>query len=598
MGAAAAARLPRLWLLLLIAAPHPHSTTLTPPEPPPCPCAEGCRPLSPQPRHVDEVVAFPTANNSSQWRSWDWEKITAVAPFGGHLPQSPDEQQMYCHAHARGVRVLGWTSCGPTLCCAVDEFYGWLVTKDRTKLNRTKDRDGFFTLNRTLVSAWAQSTAECIARAGLDGVLLDLEDVGGHQWPGVDSMGAIAFGVCELRRWLNQTVPGSLVAWTTEDSRLADYGAIAEAGCVDFYLEMEYGDAREMSAVENTISCYLNSSTPGIPGCDGDGFGVPPQHAGLMLSWSGCDYECEHSGCSAVKPWKKGDPRVPFPWGSDDARPACLNSDASPWIGEVFQYLSPNRTGATSYNATAQLKSFEWSAADGSRHSITYDDEDTLGVKYGLVKSAGMRAIGMWGADTLHGSELAARIWSGVPTPRKDPRWSDVSRALKADDGAGPMTKRARMVAMLGSRLKSTGSTPHDPTRPPPVRAREAVGQCPADIAAAVETTGFVPVRSFQNATATDDAPAVRAAINATKACPGTVFFSPGASYKLRSTVVIGHGDGPLALQGGGTSSAGLTQTPPAATVDGPGPGDFPKGGNSGPAFIVTQTQDVHFANL
>ena len=31
------------------------------------------------------------------------------------------------------------------------------------------------------------------------------------------------------------------MVWTTEDSRLADYKAIAEAGCVDFYLEMEYG---------------------------------------------------------------------------------------------------------------------------------------------------------------------------------------------------------------------------------------------------------------------------------------------------------------------------------------------------------------------
>jgi hypothetical protein len=31
------------------------------------------------------------------------------------------------------------------------------------------------------------------------------------------------------------------IVWTTEDSRLADYKAIAEAGCVDFYLEMEYG---------------------------------------------------------------------------------------------------------------------------------------------------------------------------------------------------------------------------------------------------------------------------------------------------------------------------------------------------------------------
>jgi hypothetical protein len=188
------------------------------------------------------VVAFPIAiDNGSQWRNYDWSKITALAPFGSPGVTGPTDQQMYCAAHRNGVRVLSWTDCGPTLCCPVSELYRWLGSKDRTKLNSTKNSNGFFTLNRTLVSSWAQTTASCIAKAGLDGVLLDMEDVGGHQWPGVDSMDAIQFGVCQLRKFLNETIPGSLIVWTTEDSRLADYKAIAEAGCVDFYLEMEYG---------------------------------------------------------------------------------------------------------------------------------------------------------------------------------------------------------------------------------------------------------------------------------------------------------------------------------------------------------------------
>jgi hypothetical protein len=59
-----------------------------------CPCPEGCRPLLPQPSHIDEVVAFPTIRNGSQWRHYDWKKVTAVAPFDGQMPQEASEQEI------------------------------------------------------------------------------------------------------------------------------------------------------------------------------------------------------------------------------------------------------------------------------------------------------------------------------------------------------------------------------------------------------------------------------------------------------------------------------------------------------------------------
>ena len=342
------------WTLSCSLASHSHTA---------CPCElhQGCRPLSPQPAHSDEVVAFPIhIGNGSQWRNYDWHKITALAPFGSPGVQAVD-QEMYCTAHRNGVRVLSWTDCGPTLCCPVSELYKWLLSKDRTKLNVTKDANGFFTLNNTLITSWARTTATCIANAGLDGVLLDLEDVGGHQWPGVDSMSAIKFGVCQLRKYLNQTIPGSLVVWTTEDSRLADYRTIAEDGCVDFYLEMAYGKGcvatethgagnsnghgcrsnAPIATLNNSIHCYIDTA-PGIGGCDGNGFGVAPWHAGLLLSWGGCDFECVpdsgsgYNNCGAVKDWKRGDPRPYYlPWPSGGAsrggRPGGQGADAFPW---------------------------------------------------------------------------------------------------------------------------------------------------------------------------------------------------------------------------------------------------------------------------
>lgn len=220
------------------------------------------------------------------WATYDWKKVTAVVPFDGQMTTSTDLQQLYCEAHRSGARVLDWTSCGPTECCPVDEFYGWLRSKDKKSLNQT------------IVTSWAKSTAACIKRAGLDGVLLDLEDVGAHIWPGVDAMSAIKFGVCELRRALNATLPGSLLIWTTMDSRLANYGQLAVDGCVDFYLEMQYASCRgeethslsvnrataPLGAVNTTISRYLSNCTnctfDWYPDAYVGGFGIPPWNSG------------------------------------------------------------------------------------------------------------------------------------------------------------------------------------------------------------------------------------------------------------------------------------------------------------------------------
>ena len=70
--------------------------------------------------------------------------------------------------------------------------------------------------------------------------------------------------------------------------------------------------------------------------------------------------------------------------------------------------------------------------------------------------------------------------------------------------------------------------------------------------------------------------------------------MNPLAERACFPQVVIGHGDGPIALRGAGTSSGGLTQTPPASTISGPHRGDTCCKAclcDSGPAFTVTETQ-------
>ena len=47
---------------------------------------------------------------------------------------------------------------------------------------------------------------------------------------------AITFAVCELKRALNATLPGSWQAWTTDTGAYFDYKTMTEEGCIDMWL--------------------------------------------------------------------------------------------------------------------------------------------------------------------------------------------------------------------------------------------------------------------------------------------------------------------------------------------------------------------------
>jgi hypothetical protein len=205
-------------------------------------------------------------------------------------------------------------------------------------------------------------------------------------------------------------------------------------------------------------------------------------------------------------------------------------------------------------------------------------------------------------------SEWADLTWPSVapPSPSRGKAilgssTADDTMLLKTDDDL-------KMRSLLRRKFPAYGRK-HDPRRPPLNLVGERLaGACPSDLATIVDSSGSVPVPYFlrpNGSDTLDNAPAVRAAINATKFCGGSVFFPGGmeghTAFQFRTTVVIGHGDGPIALRGAGTSSGGLTQTPPASTISGPHRGDTCCKTclcNSGPAFMVTETQDVHFSDM
>jgi hypothetical protein len=75
--------------------------------------------------------------------------------------------------------------------------------------HRRGEASGVFT-NHTALSENAKASAEFVAAAGLDGILLDAESL-----RNATIRDGLTFWVGNLRAELNLTVPGGLLTWTT-----------------------------------------------------------------------------------------------------------------------------------------------------------------------------------------------------------------------------------------------------------------------------------------------------------------------------------------------------------------------------------------------
>ena len=158
------------WLLLLSVATAAAGTAL-PAGAAGCPCeATLCRPLPlGSARDANEtttrVFAFHPARaiyngSEHEWKLWDWDVVTTVATvqycpdkycdypiaYGGH--NSPNiSQEMLCHAHARGVRVVGFT------------YWNWNTPTTWPQLANASTR-----------KVWVDWQVATALRLGLDGV--------------------------------------------------------------------------------------------------------------------------------------------------------------------------------------------------------------------------------------------------------------------------------------------------------------------------------------------------------------------------------------------------------------------------------------------
>ena len=180
----------------------------------------------------------------------------------------------------------------------MSEFYGWLLGKATGGGEGSDPRIS----NQTAVLAWAAEVAACVLARGFDGVLLDIEGV---HVPTAKERDAITFAVCALKRALNATLPGNMVAWSSDPGPYFDYAALTSGGCVDLWLDMAYSwcvTAESHSALRNRANAPLPFLTGlgGIVDTYTNRFGVPLERLGILLPWYGCAFECAYNGCPST----------------------------------------------------------------------------------------------------------------------------------------------------------------------------------------------------------------------------------------------------------------------------------------------------------
>ena len=159
----------------------------------------------------------------------------------------------------------------------------------------------------------------------------------------------------------------------------------------------------------------------------------------------------------------------------------------------------------------------------------------------------------------------------------------------------------ALAAAVLLVLVATAGSTSGSPTptgrlsllevepflKPPPPPPAD---DCELEWRRALEATGQLSVLDFTDkADKADDAPAVRRAINASRACGGGVIAFPARrqGYSLESTVVVERAAG-LQLRGSGGAVAEFT-VPPQVAIRGP---------KLGPAFTFRSSEKFELRNL
>ena len=431
------------------------------PRNPDCVCADPrlCESLPPRHRagsspHLPpaEALAFYSGEvygaNGSEWKVFDFGKITAIGMYDGKAPYHYGELQ--CVAHQHQVRILDWN-------VASDAF---------GKLGFGR-RDPAFLSNATAVAIYAEYMASYVSTAGIDGIILDIETSRSSPPALLKALRAGNTALtCALKQALVAKTPGAVLTWamplrvTNDDAY--DYSAIMDCGA-DYLTPMAYevwqGSKGSPTLTGPAFASPTVTSDQIRQGVEAyTRLGVQASDLVMALFWGGSEFMCNNTqgywtvpgrvGCRLSDRMQSAGPDV----GSGQIAQLLTQSmDLSKWkhppppgfIGKkldvatgTLYFRAPG--GATAQNDANCLNCCE-SCAKGAKPGDTmapfmvnpdyyfteiwYDDGQTIRAKYQAVHDAGCRGLAFWtaGATQLLDPRVVSDMWAAVPVRQMTP---------------------------------------------------------------------------------------------------------------------------------------------------------------------------------
>lgn len=356
-----------------------------------CPCGELCKPLSSSTRrhaHKKRFFGFWATklyNGSSvAWHDWDWESISTVAVWSiWDLPAA--NWSMLCRAHSEGVQV-------------VVPFRGG-------------DYHGEQILNVTARHEWITNQVSELAYFGLDGTNFDIE--GQYNASRRTSLTNL---ICETQEMQQQYLPESTLTMDldiTPDNAVItggyDYQALSQ--CLDYIVPMAY----DMTGREVGANAPLPLILDGVQR-QYHTLGVAPSKLIVALPWYAYSFICSTPNLGA---------NCSLPAGAKHNTRIWEQSYQQLGYGEVLDLYSAIGRPPVTYNKIVQYKWFEFTnRTTEQRHRVSFDDPETLLVKYTALLKAGVAGVGAWTIAATQRSSIAA-----TQSASKD-MWQAVARGL------------------------------------------------------------------------------------------------------------------------------------------------------------------------
>lgn len=322
-----------------------------------CPCANQswCQIIRHIPRH--EIFIFSIHNTN--WRHYDWSRITTLATF------TYFDDDVMCFAHSKGIRVV----------------HGADFPKDQL-------------VNKTARYLWVNATINTMTYHFLDGVNVDFEQ--GINDKEVAQRQGLTLLMKELNEAAKQLSPYTQITFdfaSTPDAgyRRYDYKGIADI--VDFAFVMDYDEDGGKYASANSPFDRTKHGMERFME-----LGIPSDKLILGAPWYGYWHLCNSYNKMNHLCKTKQDGQINYP------RILKIKDEYS-FTGRLWDPVAKSPFFA----ATDPIS--------GAIYQIWYDDPQSLAIKFQLVPSLHLRGAGNWQADALNYGDPkeVAEMWGAFP---------------------------------------------------------------------------------------------------------------------------------------------------------------------------------------